>query len=112
MTTIDELFPERVNMPWLRARTILLTRHGSRAYGLNTHTSDEDYKGVAVPPRDYFLGFANTFEQAESSSPDLVVFEIRKFFRLARDCNPNIIEVLYTDPEDHIVRTPLGERLI
>jgi predicted nucleotidyltransferase len=109
---IDALFPPRPGMPWLRARTILLTRHGSHAYGLNTPTSDEDFKGVAVPPREYFLGFASVFEQAESSAPDLVVYEVRKFFRLARDCNPNIVEVLYTDPADHLVRTPVGERLL
>jgi uncharacterized protein len=110
--SVDEIFPQRVNMPWLRGRTILLTRHGSHAYGLNTPTSDEDYKGVAVPPREYFLGFANAFEQAESPEPDLVIYEVRKFFRLARDCNPNIIEVLYTDPADHLVCTPIGDRLI
>ncbi|HEU4407047.1 MAG TPA: nucleotidyltransferase domain-containing protein [Polyangiaceae bacterium] len=110
--TVDELFPPRANMPWLRARTLLLTRHGSHAYGLNTPTSDEDYKGVAVPPREYFLGFANAFDQAESSEPDLVVYEVRKFFRLARDCNPNLIEVLYTDPSDHLLCTPVGERLL
>jgi uncharacterized protein len=109
---IDALFPPRPGMAWLRPRTILLTRHGSHAYGLNMPTSDEDYKGVAVPPREYFLGCANVFEQAESSAPDLVIYEVRKFFRLARDCNPNIIEVLYTDPSDHLVCTPVGEQLL
>jgi uncharacterized protein len=112
MTNLDELFPPRGNLPWLRERTILLTRHGSHAYGLNTPTSDRDYKGVAVPPREYFLGFASVFEQAESGEPDLVIYELRKFFRLARDCNPNIIEVLFTDPSDHLVKTAAAERLL
>lgn len=112
MTDLAELFPARGNLPWLRERTILLTRHGSHAYGLNTPTSDRDYKGIAVPPREYFLGFASVFEQAESGEPDLVIYELRKFFRLARDCNPNVVEVLFTDPSDHLLKTPAGERLV
>ena len=99
-------------MPWLRDRTIFLTRHGSWAYGTNIETSDEDFKGVAVPPKEYFLGFTQKFEQAESNEPDLVIYEMRKFMALARDCNPNIIEVLWTDPADHVLVTPLGEELL
>lgn len=41
--------------------------------------SDLDIKGVAVPPREYFHGFANVFEQAESNGPDMVVYDIQKF---------------------------------
>lgn len=102
----------RGNLTWLPARTIFLTRHGSHAYGLATPTSDLDVKGVAVPPREYYLGFASRFEQAECSEPDLVVYELRKFMQLAADCNPSIVEVLFTDPADHLGVSPLGERLL
>jgi uncharacterized protein len=96
----------RSSMPWLPERTLFLTRHGSHAYGLNTETSDEDFKGFAVAPREYYMGFVKTYEQAECRDPcDMVVYEIKKFFRLAADCNPSIIEVLWTDPSDHIVCT-------
>lgn len=65
------------NLTWLADRTILFGRHGSHAYGLNTATSDEDFKGVCIAPISYYLGFANRFEQAESRDPyDLVVYEI------------------------------------
>jgi predicted nucleotidyltransferase len=102
----------RGNLTWLHGRTILLTRHGSHAYGLNTPSSDLDVKGIAVPPREYFLGYANRFEQAESRDPvDLVVYDVRKFFALASACNPNIIEVLFTDESDHLVMTPAGRML-
>lgn len=87
------------NLEWLPERTILFGRHGSHAYGLNTPTSDEDFKGVAIPPKNYFTGFANKFEQAESRDPhDFVIYDIRKFMLLAADCNPNIIEVLWSEP--------------
>lgn len=133
--------PYRGNLGWLRDRTILYVRHGSHAYGTNIATSDEDFKGVAVPPAEYFHGFSKVFHQAETKAhkekkaadkaerqhdgeadveepmelegdPDAVVYNIRKFFKLAADCNPNIIEVLWTDPSDHLVKTPAGAQLI
>ena len=100
------------NLAWLAPRTIYLTRHGSHAYGLATPTSDLDVKGVAVPPRAYLLGFLKRFEQAECKEPDTVVFELRKFVQLAADANPNVLEMLFTDPADHLGVTPLGERLL
>ena len=133
--------PYRGNLEWLRDRTILYVRHGSHAYGTNIATSDEDFKGVAIPPSEYFHGFNKVFNQAETKAhkekkaaekaerqhdgdeekeeaadfegnPDAVIYDIRKFFKLAADCNPNIIEVLWTDPSDHLVVTPAGRRLI
>lgn len=92
----------RGNLDWLPGSTILLTLHGSHAYGLATETSDMDIKGIAIPPPDYFLGFLKRFDQAESKNPDLTVYDIRKFFQLAADCNPNIIEILWTDENDLI----------
>ena len=111
MQSVDSFF-ERSNLKWLKTRTIFLTRHGSHAYGLNTPTSDEDFKGIAIPPSEYFYGFSHTFEQAETKDPDLVIYDIRKFFKLARDCNPNLIELLWTAPEHHVIQTELGAKLI
>lgn len=101
-------------VPWLPARTIYLTRHGSHAYGTSLATSDEDVKGVAIPPREVLHGFLQRFEQAEAGAPgpDVVIYDLRKFMALAADCNPSLIEVLWTAPEDHLLVTPLGERLL
>lgn len=102
------------NLLWLRAGTIFLTRHGSHSYGTNIETSDEDFKGVAIPPSEYFHGFVRRFDQAEfrDPNPDMVIYDLRKFMALAADCNPNIIEMLWTDPSDHLLLTSLGERLL
>lgn len=101
------------NLKWLPERTIFLTKHGSQAYGTATPTSDTDYKGVAVPPAQYFHGYTERFEQAEfHGDPDMVVFEVRKFIKLAADCNPSVIEVLFTDPSDHVILRPLGMELL
>jgi predicted nucleotidyltransferase len=102
------------NLSWLVDNTIFLTLHGSHAYGTNLPTSDVDVKGIAIPPSNYYLGLLNNFEQAElkGKEPDGVIYEIRKFFKLARDCNPNIIEVLHTDPEDWIHVHPVGQNIL
>jgi predicted nucleotidyltransferase len=92
--------------------TILKVVHGSHAYGTALPTSDHDYKGVAIPPEHFFLGFSHRFEQAEQREPDdVVIYGIQKFFKLAADCNPNIIEVLFGADEHVVVCTLLGDRL-
>ena len=93
----------RGNLEWLPSRTIFLTKHGSHAYGTNTPESDLDFKGIAIAPREYYLGFLKSFEQAEVREPiDAVIYDVRKFFKLAAECNPNIMEVLFTDTGDWI----------
>lgn len=107
--TLPDLVKDRKDIEWLWPRTLFLTAHGSHAYGTNLPTSDRDYKGFAVPPKEYFLGYAKRFEQAEfKGDPDMVVYGIQKFFKLAADCNPSIIEVLFTDQADHQIVHPLA----
>ncbi|HVZ88057.1 MAG TPA: nucleotidyltransferase domain-containing protein [Polyangia bacterium] len=107
MTNLSDFSWYRGNLAWLPRRTIFLAKSGSHAYGTNLPTSDLDIKGVAIPPREYFLGFLNRFEQAESREPiDAVIYDIRKYFALAADCNPNIIEMLFVDDRDVIVEVP------
>jgi predicted nucleotidyltransferase len=110
-----DLFRRFNSLPWLENNTILLVKHGSQSYGTHTPTSDLDVKGVAIPPRGYFLGYSKIFEQAQSaegSEIDIAIYDIRKFFKLAADCNPNIIEVLWTDPENILHRTQAGDQLL
>lgn len=99
------------NLKWLSERTIYVTRHGSHAYGTSLPTSDLDLRGICIAPREYYLGFAQVFEQAQQSNPDLTIFELRKFMKLAADCNPNVLELLYTDEEDHLVTSPAFDQL-
>ena len=108
----DKIMQASPHLKWIGDRTVLLVRHGSHAYGTNIETSDEDFKGIAIPPKEYFLGSLNRFEQAELSDPDAVIYDIRKFFVLAAECNPNIIEVLHTDPSDHFIVDPIGEIIL
>lgn len=98
-------------------RTILKVRHGSHAYGLNVETSDVDLKGVCIEPLEYHLGFAKRFEQhiqeASKGHPhDLVIFSFKKFVKLASDCNPNVIEVLFVDEDDVLYVDDFGRELL
>ena len=45
------------DIPWISNNTIYLARHGSRAYGTNTADSDEDFKGICIPTKEYYFGF-------------------------------------------------------
>lgn len=101
------------NLDWLTHSTIFLTKYGSQAYGLNTPESDLDLRGIAIPPKSYFLGYVNQFEQAEMQGEiDFVIYDIRKFFKLAADGNPSIIEQLFVNEEDHVFRTYSMDRIL
>ena len=113
-------------------RTVLLTVAGSRAYGISTADSDIDVKGVCVPTKEYYLGYLNSFEQADKPchidtlksflTPDEQeiaartklegsVYELKKFFSLAAQCNPNILDLLFCRDEDVRICTPVGLKL-
>lgn len=101
----------------LDKHTILKVVHGSKLYGTNTPTSDTDYKGCAVSPLPYYLGVSKTFEQAEKyenkgADCDEVIYDIRKYCKLAADGNPTILETLFIPEECIIVATELGKLLL
>lgn len=93
--------------------TIFLTTTGSVAYGTNTPTSDEDFRGIAIPKdKGYYFGFIKHFEQFEDPQKDFVVYDIRKAFNLISDCNPNMIDLLFTDERFFKKITPYWQKVI
>lgn len=100
-----------MNIDWLENSIIFECISGSHAYGLNTPESDTDYRGICIPPEDYFLG-VYSFDQHEQKDPDRTIFNIKKFVNLAIENNPNILEFLYM-PEDCIIKTTeIWERFV
>jgi predicted nucleotidyltransferase len=86
---------------------------GSRAYGLHTDASEEDYLGVFLAPTIEVLGMRAhtiTTQTLTSTHPDSTVHELGKFVSLALRCNPTILELLFL-PE-YSVRTPSGLALV
>lgn len=76
---------------------------GSRAYGVANKDSDWDLYGVCVPPFANVIGFGGTFEQYQPQNHivldgkeyDITIYSIVKFFTLAAQNNPNIIDFLF-----------------
>ena len=102
--------------------TILLSLTGSRLYGIDNPESDYDYKGICIPPVQYFFGDSH-FEQLDSfvdpdclypvlTNTDSQIYNLKKYIHLALLNNPNILELLWVAPEHYIVRTELADRLI
>jgi uncharacterized protein len=83
---------------------------GSKAYGLDTPTSDTDIKGVFFLPKHQFYGLGHV-EQVSNESNDEVYYELGRFVELLIKNNPNILELLAT-PEDCILyKHPIMNRL-
>jgi predicted nucleotidyltransferase len=105
-------------MKWLKERMILLTVAGSRAYGTNVEGSDVDYKGVCIPPEEYYFGletfaeYANTDGKNWSDAKDLSISHVNKFVANAMKGVPNDIEILFVRPEDIAYKNKYGEELI
>ena len=97
--------------PFVEDNLIFMTVAGSVMYGTNTPASDIDKRGVCVPPKNVVLGFAKNFDQQDYSDEDTVVFSLSKFMKLAAECNPNIIELLFAPEETILVSSPLWEEL-
>lgn len=91
---------------------ILLTRGGSHACGLARSDSDEDLRGVALPPVSWLLGFEPPFQRAQTykvrDTQDLVVHTLSKFCRLALNANPNMLEMLFCDDDQVLMQTQMG----
>ncbi len=98
------MHPLKDQPTWLDSRLIMLGIHGSLAYGMARPESDEDYRGIVVPPTSYYLGL-DSYSQIQSKDPDLVIYELRKFFHLAMKNNPNLLELLFLPREMEIRAT-------
>lgn len=113
----------------MELRTVLIAVHGSQAYGFATKDSDLDFKGIALPSFSTVLSFSKHFEQWEDSKaiveafPILksqpgadkkaegIIYNLSKFMALAIKCNPNIIELLYVNPEHILLLDPILQPL-
>lgn len=126
MTEFFSHLPFEVD-PRVEAGTILLTVAGSAALGCQIEgTSDSDYLGVFVEPRETLLGLslnqpgleALSYFEASTGESDMQkghgdvevkLHGLRKFAGLAAKGNPDIIALMFAP---RVLMTPLGERLL
>lgn len=118
--TINHELPD--NVKWLEDRTILLTKAGSHIYGTNTPNSDTDYKGICIPPKEYYLGLKSINEYNKSGGKnfgerntkediDVVICHINKFVLQAMQGVPNNLDILFCRDEDIIHIDEFGKEL-
>lgn len=114
-----ELLPN--DIPWMESSLILLTMTGSYAYGTNTENSDHDYKGICIPPIEYYLGLKSFNEYNTAGGKnwkngkddvDVSILHLNKFVSDAMQGVPNNIEMLFVREEDIIYCNAIGRELI
>jgi predicted nucleotidyltransferase len=71
---------------------------GSKAFGLAIEESDDDLRGIYLPPARLHWSLRRLPEQLEFSDQegDQVYWELEKFLQLALKANPNVLETLWT----------------
>jgi len=92
----------------------LIVKHyaGSMAYGTNIATSDTDFRGIFCgDPINVRTPFFVVRECEDQLEEDTKFYELSHFMKLCLDCNPNIIETLWVDDSDIVIRTPAYDLL-
>ncbi|GAA3600579.1 nucleotidyltransferase domain-containing protein [Nonomuraea rosea] len=89
---------------------ILSVVTGSRAYGLDTDTSDTDRRGVFVAPTAAFWRLDKPATHRDGPLPEQFSWEVERFCALALDANPTVLECLWSPIVEVI--TPAGSRLL
>jgi len=85
---------------------------GSIAYGTNNKDSDVDLRGLFIWPKNERITIIDIPKEIANDSQDIKYYELEKFIKLASECNPSIIELMYL-PEDCIkIKTPAMDKLI
>ena len=112
---------------WLPNNLCLETVMGSVAYGVSSDESDVDVYGICLPPKELVFphlageipGFGTQLQRFEQWQEhhvraldkewDFQVFGIVKFFQLAMENNPNVIDSLFTPRRCVLSSTAVGE---
>lgn len=127
---VNELYKKRI----INCAPYVSTTHyevvtGSVSYGVSNDMSDMDIVGICIPHKNIIfphlngeiMGFGRQtkrFEQWQqhhvmynNKNHDMTVFNIVKFFQLAMENNPNIIDVLFTPRRCVLHTTNVGNIL-
>jgi len=119
MSSVVKILKDKnlINPPsWLPNNIIYETEMGSVAYGVAGESSDLDIYGVCIPRKEMIFphlageihGFGkqiqrfeqyqeyHIFDEAKKQEYDLSIFNIVKYFQLLSECNPNILDSVFT----------------
>jgi predicted nucleotidyltransferase len=100
--------------PFVVSNTMYETIMGSVAYGVSDDLSDFDTLGFCIPPKDMlfphlageieglgrqkkrFMGYQQHHVKDQGREYDLNIYNIASYFHLCMECNPNMIDSLFT----------------
>jgi uncharacterized protein len=95
---------------------------GSIAHGMYEPSTqpgsidDKDTMAFCVPPLDYYFGLSEFHSQGTQEIKhgewDIVVYEARKALRLLAQGNPNVLSILWLEPDLYITVTAGGRLLL
>ena len=106
-----------------------LVVHGSQAYATNDDLSDLDVKGFCIVPEKIRNSLFHRFDQSlnndeiqarddvrarinpKNPKVESTVYSLAKFFQLAAQVNPNIIEAIWGDEGDIIFQNEIGRKV-
>jgi len=130
---LDNLYKQKLIHPpkWLLANTIYLARVGSESYGAKIDSSDVDIQGICIPKKDdifphlrgEILGFGTQKQRfdvwqehhiedvSNSKEYDFSVYSIIKFFQLAMENNPNILDVISVPTNCIVHASAIGQMI-
>ena len=103
---------------------ILKVMVGSHLYGTNTPKSDKDYVGVFIPDKEFILGTGKVEHVEIRTNPsssgkrntkddiDTVLYSLPKFFRMAENNNPNIVEIFFAPEKNIVFKNEAGQKII
>lgn len=110
------------SFPWMNDNLALVVRTGSHAFGTNTENSDEDYKVLVLPPKEFYLGLnsfdgydktgGKNFTNTSAEDMDVVAFHMSKFVIYALAGKPTHIEILFTHKDDILYVNEFGQALL
>ncbi|NCQ52087.1 hypothetical protein GW796_09370 [archaeon] len=108
---------------YAKENKILEIRVGSHLYGTNIETSDEDFMGIFIAPKEYYLGLKTLNEvdlsiiskqengKNNKEAVDKKFYEFRKYIKLLMEGNPSLIETIFVNDENIIYENEIGKQL-
>lgn len=119
MTIPEELMEKH---PGLGEWAIIHAYRGSIAHGMYVPSSDpnsiddKDTMSICVPPLQYYFGLSEYgsrgTKEIKAGEWDIVIYTLQKFTHLLMRGNPNVLTLLWLDPEYYLQVKPAGQLLI
>lgn len=86
---------------------------GSHLYNLNIPgKSDIDIRGIYINPPFEYLGLSDPVNQVGDEKHDTTYYSFKRFFELAMNANPNILELLFVPENCFKICKPIMKKLM